>query len=491
MPFLFSNPQSQLDTYVSWRGAGKGHLRKIQYGLSPPTFNPGSVIDIPKGPNDTGNVNRFNFGFGTLPGACSSGQEGVFVVWTNGGNPPPAAPAGRCGRDGTREDMTSGTVYWNLAIYDTGNGSWYPSTGAWNERTDSNFSACVGTPLNAAYTNTADPHIAVDPTTSDFWITHTRQKTAAGPVRTIVRHAHLVCVGGNPNPSFDEDIDTPDPGSCANCDNWNPAIAMHRSGGIPRVMWYWYSATDAAGDAGLFMSYQENLGPAQGPINIMSSSFPVTNGATTWSPSTTSLDPWDYQTLGTSWYNASFLSVWGADLRNNSGTGVLVPGWNGGFETGSFTANGLPNTDWVGSGAAFGVSSSAQHSGSYSALLGLTTPTNGDSSITQTFVAPKNTNRVSFFYKMTCPEPWCGINCDYAIATLTDNTTSTTVTILPKTCTTSAGWLQVQSAIIAGDNYTITLTSHDDNYAGDASYTYFDDVVFTGNGATMMTNVTN
>ena len=29
----------------------------------------------------------------------------------------------------------------------------------------------------------------------------------------------------------------------------------------------------------------------------------------------------------------------------------------------------------------------------------------------------------------------------------------------------------------AGSNYTLTLTSHDDNYSADASYTLFDDIV--------------
>jgi len=32
------------------------------------------------------------------------------------------------------------------------------------------------------------------------------------------------------------------------------------------------------------------------------------------------------------------------------------------------------------------------------------------------------------------------------------------------------------AALTAGHNYTLTLTSHDDNYAGDPTYTLFDDV---------------
>ncbi|MDQ1424809.1 MAG: hypothetical protein QOD72_2307, partial [Acidimicrobiaceae bacterium] len=64
-------------------------------------------------------------------------------------------------------------------------------------------------------------------------------------------------------------------------------------------------------------------------------------------------------------------------------------------------------------------------------------------------------------------------------ATLRDNTTGTTTTVLPKTCATNSTYLQKTTALIAGHNYTLTLTSHDDNYATDPSFTRFDDVVIT------------
>ena len=73
---------------------------------------------------------------------------------------------------------------------------------------------------------------------------------------------------------------------------------------------------------------------------------------------------------------------------------------------------------------------------------------------------------------MTCPDT---VTYDWATATLRDNTAATTSTVLPKACTTNA-WTQVTAAITAGHGYTLSLTSHDDNYSADPSYTLYDDV---------------
>lgn len=126
---------------------------------------------------------------------------------------------------------------------------------------------------------------------------------------------------------------------------------------------------------------------------------------------------------------------------------------------------------WTPSGPSATVTSSTPHSGSYAVMLGLTTPTNGDSNIAQTFTAPNGVTSLSFWYKMTCPDT---VTYDWATATLADNTAGGTVTLLPKICTTNA-WTQVSATIIPGDNYTLTLTNHDDNYVGDPTYTLFDD----------------
>jgi hypothetical protein len=138
---------------------------------------------------------------------------------------------------------------------------------------------------------------------------------------------------------------------------------------------------------------------------------------------------------------------------------------NGGFETGSLSG-------WTSSGASTSVVNSGCHGGTYCARAGSTSPTNGDSSIAQTFTAPAGTSTLSFFYKMTCPDT---LTYDWATATLKDNTAGTTATVLAKTCTTNA-WTQRSSAVTAGHSYTLTLTSHDDNYTGDPTYTLYDDV---------------
>jgi hypothetical protein len=141
---------------------------------------------------------------------------------------------------------------------------------------------------------------------------------------------------------------------------------------------------------------------------------------------------------------------------------------NGGFETGSLSG-------WTAAGASESVVTGG-HSGTYAARLGNTTPTNGDSSISQTFTAPAGVTHLSFWYKMTCPDT---VTYDWATATLKDNTASTTSTPLAKTCVTNAAWVQVTTTVIAGHSYTITLTSHDDNYGADPSYTLYDDVTLS------------
>ena len=145
---------------------------------------------------------------------------------------------------------------------------------------------------------------------------------------------------------------------------------------------------------------------------------------------------------------------------SSGGNGIV----NGGFETGSLS-------NWTSAGTTAVLAGG--HSGSYAARVGSTSPTNGDSSISQTFTAPAGNTQVSFWYKMTCPDV---VRYDWATATLRDNTTGTTTTILPRVCATSSTWVQTSAGITAGHSYTLTLVSHDDNYVGDATYTMFDDV---------------
>ncbi len=139
---------------------------------------------------------------------------------------------------------------------------------------------------------------------------------------------------------------------------------------------------------------------------------------------------------------------------------------NGGFETGNFSG-------WTTTGTA-AVNTAAHHSGTYGAQLGINTPTT-DSTAVQTFTLPSNASTLTFWYANTCPDT---VTYDWATATLKDNVTGTTTTILAKTCTTTAVWTQVNTNVAsnAGHSVTLTLANHDDNYAGDPTFTYFDDV---------------
>jgi hypothetical protein len=154
--------------------------------------------------------------------------------------------------------------------------------------------------------------------------------------------------------------------------------------------------------------------------------------------------------------------TWTVSTSSGGGGGIT----NGGFETGNLSG-------WTASGASDSVSSSGCHSGTYCAMLGSSSPTNGDSSISQTFTVPSGSGSLSFYYNVTCPDT---VTYDWATATLKNNSTGATSTVLAKTCTSSSGWKQVTATVVAGNSYTLTLTSHDDNYTGDPTFTKYDDV---------------
>jgi hypothetical protein len=152
---------------------------------------------------------------------------------------------------------------------------------------------------------------------------------------------------------------------------------------------------------------------------------------------------------------------WTVNSSGGGGGGTIT---NGGFESGNFSG-------WTTSGNAT-VTSSAAHSGSYGAMLGSTNPSN-TSTAAQTFTAPTGSTKLSFYYNVTCPDT---VTYDWATATLKDNTTGTTSTVLAKTCVSSSGWVLKTAGITAGHSYTLTLTNRDDDYPGDPTYTYYDDV---------------
>ncbi len=137
---------------------------------------------------------------------------------------------------------------------------------------------------------------------------------------------------------------------------------------------------------------------------------------------------------------------------------------NGGFESGL--------TGWTSSGSTS--TSSTSHSGAASAVVGSSSPTT-DSALTQSFTAPSGATQLSFFYQVHCPDT---VAYDWASATLKDNTSGTTATMLGNTCSNTGAWAQATAAVTAGHSYTLTLANHDDNYASDPTYTLYDDVAF-------------
>jgi kumamolisin len=139
---------------------------------------------------------------------------------------------------------------------------------------------------------------------------------------------------------------------------------------------------------------------------------------------------------------------------------------NGNFETGNLRG-------WTSAGVT--AISTTAHSGSYSAQIGSSSPTNGDSSISQTFTIPSGIGTLSFWYQAHCADT---VAYDWATATLTDTSTGATSTVLAKTCTNNGAWVKVTANVASSAGYSVTLTliNHDDNYASDPIYTLYDDV---------------
>ncbi len=227
----------------------------------------------------------------------------------------------------------------------------------------------------------------------------------------------------------------------------------NQSGTVGTAVSLQVSATDSA--SGQTLTYKASGLPAG--LSISSSGLisgtPTT--AATYSVTVTATD-----TTGAAG-TASF--TWTVATAGGSGGNVVA---NGGFETGSLSS-------WTAAGPAHSVTTSGPHSGTYAALLGSTSPTNGSSTVAQTFTAAAGDSHVSLWYNVTCPDT---VTFDWATVTLKDNTSGTTATMLAKTCVASSGWKQLTATITAGHSYTLTLTSHDDNFSGDPTFTKYDDV---------------
>jgi serine protease len=114
------------------------------------------------------------------------------------------------------------------------------------------------------------------------------------------------------------------------------------------------------------------------------------------------------------------------------------------------------------------------HSGQYALKLGTATPST-DNSVTQNFTIGSTASYLALSYSVVCPDT---VYYDWATVTLHDNTTNAVYTVLGHTCTNDGSWqtLAYDVSALRGHSVSLTLLSHDDNYSGDPTYTYFDDV---------------
>jgi hypothetical protein len=245
--------------------------------------------------------------------------------------------------------------------------------------------------------------------------------------------------------------------------------AMHNlevTGGGPGTAYVaWQTSAPSQGYATYLQTFSTATGLAGTPAQIST----AYGNPSVWPGDTFGLATLSGNQIALSWGSANGTSstseIYATVVPATAGTNAIT---NGGFETGSLSGWGCG-----GQAAVCSVTTTSPHSGQYAAMLGSASPTNGASSLTQTFTAPVGSSALSFWYNVTCPD---NVNHDWATATLKDNTTATTKTVLPKTCAASSGWKQITAAITAGHSYTLTLTSRDDNHPGNPTFTRYDDV---------------
>ena len=171
-------------------------------------------------------------------------------------------------------------------------------------------------------------------------------------------------------------------------------------------------------------------------------------------------------------YPLSISGVSGSLTHSTSITWTISGGGGGNAIVNGDFERGL--TSWVSVGSTS--TSTTAHGGSTAAKVGSATAKTLDS-ISQTFTAPVGAS-LSFWYQGVCNDK---VQYAWATATLRDNTSGTSKTLLPNTCSKTGKWAQVNAgALPAGHRLTLTLSSKSEVYKTSSNYTLFDDVVVTG-----------
>lgn len=167
---------------------------------------------------------------------------------------------------------------------------------------------------------------------------------------------------------------------------------------------------------------------------------------------------------------ATYSDLKGQMLIIDDATNSTTTPSNGTFETGSLSNWTLSGTTLI------HTNSATEGDGWYSAQIGSTGPST-DSYITQTLTIPSSgVSTLSFDYRVVCQDT---ITYDWFTVTLFDNSTQTTYTPLAKTCTNTGTWSTATYTLpstVKGHSVTLKFLNHDDNYPGDPTYTYVDNI---------------
>jgi len=140
---------------------------------------------------------------------------------------------------------------------------------------------------------------------------------------------------------------------------------------------------------------------------------------------------------------------------------------NGGFDLGTFNGWTTAGTTGMGPG----------HPGKFSARLGATSPTNGDSTMSQAVTVPSGAN-LSFWYQPHCPDI---VAHDQEQMQVRSQAGAILASVLD-TCSNSGVWTHVARDLSAfsGQSVVLWFNNHDDNVAADPTYTLVDDVSVRG-----------